>query len=257
MIWSRLTPGRFCLTFFYSLRPVQPFCLALWSFVPSTIHTISRRAMSIPTSDSAPSDDPYIWLEDVESERALDFAKVSNAKCLQALGNPEESENGSYERILAVLESNDRIPSVSQYGVNEQNESVLFNFWKDSDNPKGLWRKTTFESYQQDQPVWETVLDVDQLAATDGISWVWNGCTLLPRAIDTTGDQKMVRRALLKLSRGGSDAIHCKEFDLTTGDFVTEQPFDIPEAKTRVSYKSCDVLLVGTDFGPDSLTDSG
>jgi len=64
---------------------------------------------------------------------------------------------------------------------------------------------------------------------------------------------------MLLLSRGGSDAVHVKEFDLTTGDFVPDDqhPFNLPEAKTRVSYKSRNVAIVGSDFGPDSLTDSG
>lgn len=197
--------------------------------------------------------DPYLWLEDVESEQSLDFAKACNADCLAALGNPEASS--TYDRILAVLESDDRIPDVSQFGVNELGEAVLLNFWKDSVNPKGLWRKTTLESYQTEKPEWETVLNVDTLAEQDGISWVWKGSSTLPRSRDD--DAVMVKRALLSLSRGGSDAVHIKEFDLTQGCFVSEQPFNLPEAKTRASYKSRDVLLVGSDFGPDSVTDSG
>lgn len=53
--------------------------------------------------------------------------------------------------------------------------------------------------------------------------------------------------------------MHIREFDLVKGDFVAEsdQPFSLPEAKSRVSYKSRNVLLVGTDLGPDSLTNSG
>lgn len=197
--------------------------------------------------------DPYLWLEDVESEQSLDFAKACNAACLDALGNPESST--TYERILAVLESDDRIPSASKFGVNEQGEPVLFNFWKDKTNPKGLWRKTTLASYRTEQPEWETVLDVDALAEADGISWVWKGSSPLPRSRD--GDGPIVTRSLLSLSRGGSDAVHIKEFDLSTGSFVTDEPFILPEAKSRASYKSRDVLLVGSDFGPGSVTDSG
>jgi len=206
------------------------------------------------TAAAAVEQDPYIWLEDVESEESLDFAKASNAACLQALGDP--TKGPSYDRILAVLESNDRIPHVSQFGFDDDHQAVVFNFWKDATNPKGLWRKTTLASYQTEQPVWETVLNVDQLAEQDGVSWVWKGSTPLPRARDALS-QRMATRALLQLSRGGSDAVHIKEFDLPSGAFVTEQPFNLPEAKTKASYKSRDVLLVGTDFGKDSLTDSG
>ena len=202
--------------------------------------------------------DPYIWLEDVESEDSLNFARESNEKCLNQLGNPEKTETGSYERILKVLESDDRIPSASCYGHDEDGEPILFNFWKDSKNPKGILRKTSMTSYQTENPEWVTVLNVDELAEKDGISWVYKGSSVLPRARDPT-DGKKVTRALLNLSRGGSDAVHVKEFDFVKGDFVgtDEHGFVLPEAKSRVSYKSRDVLLVGTDFGLDSLTDSG
>jgi len=219
-------------------------------------------------------DDPYIWLEDVESEASLTFAKESNAACLEALGDPTASATNTYDRILAVLESDDRIPAVSQYGHNsDTGEAVLYNFWKDARNPKGLWRQTTLAEYcNKEQPVWETVLDVDALAVQDNVSWVYKGNTPLPRARDddnhnnnfnnndhnnNNNNTTQVRRALLLLSRGGSDAVHTKEFDLVTRSFVTEHPFQLGEAKTRASYKSRNVLLVGSDFGPGTLTDSG
>lgn len=201
--------------------------------------------------------DPYTWLEEVESTESLDFAKSANAKCLATLGDPTNSD--TYDRVLAVLESNDRIPYVSQYGHDESGQAILFNFWKDASNPKGLWRKTTLESYKSDSPEWTTVLDVDALAKEDDIGWVYKGSRPLARARDEVASSKMVERSLLQLSRGGSDAVHVKEFDLTTNQFVPpeEQPFYVPEAKTRISYKSRNVVLVGTDVGPNALTDSG
>jgi prolyl oligopeptidase len=115
------------------------------------------------------------------------------------------------------------------------------------------------EEYKKVEPEWMTVLDVDALAEKDGISWVWKGSRALPRKRDPMSDNgRIVTRSLLSLSRGGSDAIHLKEFDMIKQDFVPEDDaFLLPEAKTRASYKSRDVLLVGSDFGPGSLTDSG
>lgn len=179
-------------------------------------------------------DDPYVWLEDVESDESMDFARSNNQACLQALGNPETTS--TYRRVLEVSESEDRIPFVSLFGQDDNTgESILFNFWKDASNPKGLWRQTTMESYKQKQPVWKTVLNVDDLAEKDGIGWVWKGSTPLPRSRDDMGSGKRVERALLRLSRGGSDAVHIREFDLVKGDFVAEsdQPFSLPEAKVR------------------------
>jgi len=226
----------------------------------SAVDQESGSSPAAPSSDN--KEDPYIWLEEVESKESLDFAKSANEACLQALGNPEEGATNTYQRVLEVLESNDRIPYVSQYGRDpETNEGILFNFWKDSNNPKGLWRKTSLTSYKTDTPEWTTVLNVDALAEQDGVGWVWKGSRPLPRARDEVGSGKMVERALLNLSRGGSDAVHVKEFDLVKGEFVSpdsdEQGFVLPEAKSRVSYKSRNVLYVGSDFGPDSLTDSG
>jgi prolyl oligopeptidase len=250
--------------------PLQASFAGLSRNCATAIESGAQRSMSTTDSSEAATtaasgsdsvaveEDPYLWLEEVESERSLTFAKEANMKCLEALGDPTESP--SYGRILQVLESQDRIPHVSCHGrdaTSPTNDRIYFNFWKDKDHPKGIWRKTTEEEYKKDKPTWTTVLDVDALAEKDGISWVWKGSSLLPRRRDPTNG-KLVTRALLSLSRGGSDAIHLKEFDLTTQDFVpAEEAFILPEAKTRASYKSRDVLLVGSDFGEGSLTDSG
>jgi prolyl oligopeptidase len=103
--------------------------------------------------------DPYAWLEEVESEESLNFARESNEKCLSQLGNPETSGTGTYDRVLKVLESDDRIPSASCWGYDSDGEPILVNFWKDSKNPKGLLRKTTMKSYETEKPEWTTILD--------------------------------------------------------------------------------------------------
>lgn len=220
----------------------------------------STSSRNTAASDEQDESDPYLWLEEVESEESLNFAKAANAACLEALGDPTTSETNTYSRVLAALTSDERIPHVAKYGRDDQGEEIMFNFWKDGNNPKGLWRRTTLSSYRTDNPDWQTVLNVDELAEEDGISWVWKGSTSLPRARDPmSNDGQRVTRTLLKLSRGGADAIHLKEFDLLEEKFVPEEEggFVFPEAKTRASYRSRDVLSIGSDFGTDSLTDSG
>uniref|UniRef100_A0A7S2HZ48 Prolyl endopeptidase n=1 Tax=Helicotheca tamesis TaxID=374047 RepID=A0A7S2HZ48_9STRA len=116
------------------------------------------------------------------------------------------------------------------------------------------------ESYKTSDPKWETVLDLDELGKKEDVSWVWKGSRPLPRARDPLSNNGIrVTRALLSLSRGGADATHLREFDLLSNEFVSKEDggFILPEAKTRASYKSRDVLLVGSDFGPGTLTDSG
>jgi prolyl oligopeptidase len=169
-------------------------------------------------------DDPYIWLEQVESREALNFAQDTNAQCLKALGDPTTSGTGTYHSILNILESRDRIPHVTKYGAIDNNEDdVLYNFWCDSQNPKGIWRKTLYSAYQNDDETteWTTVLDVDELGKDENVSWVWKGARHLPRARDPLSNNgTLVTRALIFLSRGGADATTIREFDMVEAKFV-------------------------------------
>jgi prolyl oligopeptidase len=95
--------------------------------------------------------------------------------------------------------------------------------------------------------VWETVLDLDALAAAEKENWVWHGATVL---------EPEDRVCLVSLSRGGADADVVREFDLKTKAFVPGG-FSLPEAKSRVAWRDADSLFVATDFGPGTLTTSG
>jgi prolyl oligopeptidase len=144
-------------------------------------------------------------------------------------------------RLLAILDSKDRIPMVSQIG------DRLYNFWRDAQNPKGVWRRTTLDEYRKPEPAWETVLDLDALAAAEKENWVWHGATVL---------EPQDRLCLVSLSRGGADADVVREFDLETKAFVAGG-FALPEAKSSVAWRDRESLFVATDFGPGSLTTSG
>ena len=123
----------------------------------------------------------------------------------------------------------------------------LYNFWRDAANPRGLWRRTTLDSYRTDAPEWEVVIDVDELAAAEDENWVWAGAKVIEP------DHSL---ALISLSRGGSDAAVVREFDMRTGEFVVDG-FEVPEAKTQISWEDENTVLIGTDWGEDSLTESG
>lgn len=153
-----------------------------------------------------------------------------------------------YARLLGIMDSKEQIPHARKIG------DYFYNFWKDDKHKRGIWRRATWEEYQKEEPAWELVFDLDALGKAENESWVWKSYSLLD-----DGPNKPKDRCLLCLSRGGADATVVREFDLNTKQFVPESlsPFSLPEAKTHVSYKSRDVLYVGTDFGPDSLTDSG
>jgi prolyl oligopeptidase len=184
--------------------------------------------------------DPYLWLEEVGGEKPLAWARTQNAISQRELEAHPEFQS-IRDRLLAILDSKERIPYVSKRGAH------YYNFWRDARHVRGLWRRTTLEEYRKSAPAWETVLDLDALAAAEKENWVWHGSTWLEPELD---------RVLLRLSRGGADATVVREFDPHAKTFVAGG-FTLPEAKSRVSWRSRDTLYVGTDFGPGSLTDSG
>jgi prolyl oligopeptidase len=189
---------------------------------------------------AAGGDEQYQWLEEVQGEKALTWAKEHNAKTTKLLEARPEYEP-IYKRTLEILDSKDKIPMPSIRG------DKIYNFWRDDAHERGIWRRTTLASYRTPNPDWETVLDVDALAKAEGKAWVFHGANCLPPAYE---------RCMVSLSAGGSDAAVQREFDTKAKDFVAAG-FQLPEAKSNVAWRDQDTLWVGTDFGPGSLTSSG
>ncbi len=195
---------------------------------------------ALPESSTDSSPDPYLWLEEVEGERALAWVRERNALAQAELtARPEYTLTRS--ALLEVLNAKDRIPFVARRG------DWLYNFWQDETHKRGLWRRTTLADYRQANPAWETMLDLDALAVAEGENWTWGGAVAL-------GPE--YRRCLLALSRGGADAKVMREFDCVTKQFIAEG-FNVPEAKTDVDWIDENTLYIGTDFGPGSMTESG
>ncbi|MCV7230244.1 prolyl oligopeptidase family serine peptidase [Mycolicibacterium komossense] len=193
----------------------------------------------MPDQQSSAYEDPYLWLEDVTGDAALGWVRAHNDPTLTELCDDRFDE--MRRQALEVLDTDSRIPYVRRRG------EYLYNFWRDATNPRGLWRRTTLESYRTDDPDWEVVIDVDALAAGDDVNWVWAGADVIEP------DHTL---ALVSLSRGGSDAAIVREFDMRTKEFVADG-FEVPEAKTDITWENEHTVLIGTDFGPGSLTDSG
>ena len=186
------------------------------------------------------SNDPHQWLEEVDGERALAWSRDHNAITQRELEASPDFKPIK-ERLLSILDSKARIPAVVKRG------EFYYNFWRDAKNSRGLWRRTTLAEYRKSEPAWETVLDLDALAAAEKENWVWTSANFLYPTYD---------RALLSLSRGGGDAVVVREFDVTTKNFVKDG-FTLPEAKSSVDWVGRDTLFVGTDFGAGSMTTSG
>jgi prolyl oligopeptidase len=184
-------------------------------------------------------DDPYLWLEDILGEEPLNWVRARNEPTVSEFSGEE------FERMrtqaLEVLDTDARIPYVRRRG------EYLYNFWRDAANPRGLWRRTTLDSYRSHSPDWDVLIDVDELARVDDEKWVWAGANVI---------YPEHTRALISLSRGGSDAAIVREFDISTREFV-DGGFALAEAKSATSWADPDTLLIGTDFGAGSLTESG
>lgn len=189
---------------------------------------------------AAAADDPFVWLEEIEGEKALAWARTENERTLGAL-----QADPRYKKLeaqaLEILQAKDRIPFVQIM------PDGLYNFWQDEKNVRGVWRRTTLASYRTDNPVWETVLDIDALAAAEKANWVFQGWDCLPPEN---------RRCLIALSNGGKDANVVREFDIETKRFV-DGGFSLPEGKQGASWLDKDTILVAREWGEGTMTKSG
>jgi prolyl oligopeptidase len=186
------------------------------------------------------SDDPFLWLEDVQGEKSMEWVKAQNA-----VSEGELSQSSFYkqlhQQLIELINSKDKIKYVSIRG------DKVYNFWRDESNVRGLYREANLKDYLINKPQWKVVLDIDKLGKDEDESWVYGGMNCLFPAYEV---------CLLSLSRGGADATVTREFNIKKREFVRDG-FYLPEAKSRVSWKDENTLYVGTNFGEGSLTQSG
>ncbi len=188
---------------------------------------------------TAPDDDPFLWLEDIEGAQATRWVDDRTAATLHRFGGARYDEDRI--ALADLFDRPDRIPGVTRRGA------YLYNFWQDADRPRGVWRRTTLDSYRRPIPEWQVLLDLDALARDEGEDWIWSGSSFEPSA---------QRRAILRLSRGGSDAVVLREFDLDALEFVPDG-FVLPEAKGGIDWLDADTLLLSSAFGDGMATTSG
>ncbi|MEQ1634833.1 MAG: S9 family peptidase, partial [Planctomycetota bacterium] len=213
------------------------------AFATTAFAVSALQAQAPATASTMPQDpasDPFLWLEDVGGDKALQWVRAQNATSQEVLTTHPRFEP-IRTRLLSILDSTARIPYVQKHGEH------YYNLWQDAQNPRGLWRRTSLEEYRKDTPKWDVVLDLDALGKAENENWVWKSSSwLVP---DRT-------RVLLSLSRGGADAAVVREFDVATKQFVADG-FVLTEAKSSVAWRDRDSIYVGTDFGEGSLTSSG
>ncbi len=188
----------------------------------------------------ASSDDPFLWLEQTESPRALEWVKTHNERSLAELkGDPRYAP--FHAEALKVLEATDRIPMPSLIGP------AVYNFWQDAEHLRGVWRRASQAGYAEPNPTWETVIDLDALSKAEGANWVWKGASCPAPKFD---------RCLVNLSDGGEDAVRVREFDPATKAF-RPGGFDLPRGKQSADWLDDDTLIVAREWTPGAVTHSG
>lgn len=184
--------------------------------------------------------DPYLWLEEIESETSLDWVKKQNAVSDKVLtSNPLYIE--LQQKYIEVFDDKEKIPYAKMEG------DYVYNLWQDDIHERGLWRRMLKSDYLTNSDEWETVIDIDELSKKEGKKWVYAGSSFLKP------DNKI---CLVYLSDGGKDEDEIREFDLSTKEFV-KNGFIFPESKGGASWIDKDHVLVSRNFGKGTMTTSG
>lgn len=200
---------------------------------------VAASPMLMAQSEAA-ADDPYLWLEDVEGPNALAWARGQN-QVSQAELEAHPVFEPIHQRALEILTSDDRIAYPSLQG------GMIYNFWRDVDHVRGLWRRTSVEDYRNEDPAWDVLLDLDALAEEEDENWVWAGSNCRYPDYD---------RCLVSLSIGGADASVTREWDMETREFV-DGGFALEESKSSIGWRDRDSVFYGPAFTPEQVTDSG
>lgn len=192
------------------------------------------------TKPGLATDDPFLWLEERTSKEALDWVHRQNEVTVAQLqGDP--SYQASFETALDLMTAEDNI------AVGSALNGYVYNFWQDKTNVLGLWRRTTVASYKTDRPDWETIIDFDQLAAKEGVKWVFGGASRLYPDFN---------RCLVSMSPDGGDASEMREFDIDAKSFV-EDGFRAPASKSGFGWLDKDTVIVSAAFEEADKTESG
>jgi prolyl oligopeptidase len=197
-------------------------------------------AAAAAADSGAAREDPFVWLEQVDGERAMAWVRAEDAKTAAIL-EQDPRYPGLFKEALEIAEAKDRIPEPRLIG------GQILNRWQDADHVRGIWRRTSLADYQKSAPAWTTILDLDALAVAEKANWFWSGADC---------EEPAERRCLIALSDGGEDAVTLREFDLRSQQFV-EGGFSLSRGKQDSAWQDADNLLVSREWSPGELTRSG
>ena len=224
------------------MRPAFALGLSVGLAVLITARLATQTA-GAGTEGIAPLDttaDPYLWLEEVDGARAMEWVRAENEKSAAVL-DKDPRFAPLYKNALAIAQAEDRIPEPQILG------GRIYNHWQNAAHAHGLWRQVSLRDYRRPAPAWKTVLDLDALSAQEKANWFWSGADCREPA---------QVRCMLALSDGGEDAVTLREFDLRNGQFVPGG-FSLPRGKQGTVWQDQDTLWVSREWLPGELTTSG
>ncbi len=192
------------------------------------------------TASSQEADDPYLWLENIESEESLEWVAAHNEKTISAL-RTHSSFDAIYQKNLEIYNSNERISDVRICG------DYVYNLLQDETHELGLWRRSSVDSYVHGRPEWEVLLNLDNLAKSEGKNWAFGPAQFLSPACT---------RCMVRLSDRGADANEMREFDVERKTFVHEG-FHVPLSRSIITWRDMNTLYVATDFDKGNMSQSG
>ena len=196
-------------------------------------HQYAQQQLEVP-------EDSFLWLEEVEGEKALQWVKEKNSISEDYITNSPEFES-IYEKTLEILNSVEQLANPKIVG------NYVYDLWKDDENKLGLWRRMPIEDYARNKSDWENVLDIDSLSESEDKQWVfWDAIWLEPEN----------KRCIIRISDGGKHAKELREFDAESKTFVKDG-FNIPEGDSEFSWINKNSAYVQALFGEDSLTQLG
>lgn len=180
--------------------------------------------------------DPFAFLDDSTNVQTKTWVAQQNRATLAALTS-DKLFKALEADASRVLTDPTRLEPVQFIDDN------VYQYHQTREAPLGVWRRTARAAWLQGMPVWQTMLDLDRLAATDKRKWFFAGASCRGQ------------RCLVRLSENGRDAVETREYDLGTRRFVPGG-FVIPNSKSRAWWVDDNRLLVSPVLGPDSLNRS-
>ncbi|WP_244521623.1 hypothetical protein [Bradyrhizobium sp. DOA9] len=185
-----------------------------------------------------PDDDPYLWLEEREGRRALRFVARQNTKTLEAFCGAAFTRDRA--RLRMAYDRYELIPRFIRAGA------FIYHLFTNADNPRGLLRRTTLAEFKSAQPSWDSLIDIDQLAASEGQDWLLSWIAVLPAGA----------RMILALSAAGREAVTLREFDLTNRN-IDPRGFYLPKAISDIAWLGPDEVLLSSTFGTNMTSTAG